>query len=141
MALLMFFTLISTFPLCYLVYGLPWLAIISGNVLSIAQSAALSLIHIFHADRLVGVADGVVVHGGHVQRLAEDGGHLAGDAQHRLAVGTVCGDGDVKDVVIQTHHGGDVGAGDGVLGQDEQAVDLRAREQVIICLLYTSRCV
>lgn len=40
MALLMFFTLISTFPLCYLVYGLPWLAIISGNVLSIAQSSA-----------------------------------------------------------------------------------------------------
>ena len=55
-----------------------------------------------------------------------------GDAQHRLAVGTVCGDGDVEDVVIQTHHRGDVGAGDGVLGQDEQAVDLRAREQIIV---------
>ena len=46
--------------------------------------------------------------------------------------GTVGGDGDVEDVVIQTHHGGDVGAGDGVLGQDEQAVDLRTREQVIV---------
>ena len=83
-------------------------------------------------DGRIRLADSLVVHGGHVQGLAEDGGHLAGDAQHRLAVGTICGDGDVEDVVIQTHHRGDVGAGDGVLGQDEQAVDLRAREQVII---------
>ena len=85
-----------------------------------------------HAHRRVGVADGLVVHGRHMQGLAEDGGHLAGDAQHRLAVGAVGGDGDVEDVVVQTHHGGDVGAGDGVLGQDEQAVDLRAREQVVV---------
>ncbi len=42
------------------------------------------------------------------------------------------GDGDVEDVVIQTHHRGNVGAGDGVLGQNEQAVDLRAREQVLV---------
>ena len=85
-----------------------------------------------HAHRRVGVADGLVVHGRHMQGLAEDGGHLAGDAQHRLAVGAVGGDGDVEDVVVQTHHGGDVGAGDGVLGQDEQAVDLRTREQVVV---------
>ena len=102
-----------------------------ADVVCHVAGAEVRSLHL-HADRLVGVADGVVVHGGHVQRLAEDSGHLAGDAQHRLAVGTVCGDGDVEDVVIQTHHRGDVGAGDGVLGQDEQAVDLRAREQVIV---------
>ena len=102
-----------------------------ADVVCHVAGAEVRSLHL-HTDRLVGVADGVVVHGGHVQRLAEDSGHLAGDAQHGLAVGTVCGDGDVEDVVIQTHHRGDVGAGDGILGQDEQAVDLRAREQVIV---------
>ena len=102
-----------------------------ADVVCHVAGAEVRSLHL-HADRLVSVADGVVVHGGHVQGLAEDSGHLAGDAQHGLAVGTVCGDGDVEDVVIQTHHRGDVGAGDGVLGQDEQAVDLRTREQVIV---------
>ena len=88
----------------------------------------------FHldGDGRIRLADSLVVHGGHVQRLAQDGSDLAGDAQNGLAVRAVGGDGDVEDVVIQTHHRGNVGAGDGVLGQDEQAVDLRAREQVII---------
>ena len=64
--------------------------------------------------------------------LASDGGDLAGDAQNGLAVRAVGGDGDVEDVVIQTHHRGNVGAGDGILGQDEQTVDLRTREQVLV---------
>ena len=67
-----------------------------------------------------------------MQGLAQNCSHLAGDTQNGLAVRAVGSDGDIKDVVIQTHHGGDVGAGDGVLGQDEQAVDLRAREQVVV---------
>ena len=88
----------------------------------------------FHldGDGRIRLADSLVVHGGHVQGLAQDGSDLAGDAQNRLAVRAVGGDGDVEDVVIQTHHRGNVGAGDGVLGQDEQAVDLRAREQILV---------
>ena len=104
------------------------------DVAHIVCHVARAQVRSFHldGDRLVGVADGLVVHGGHVQRLVQDGGHLAGNADDGLAVRAVGGDGDIKDVVIQTHHRGNVGAGDGVLGQDQQAVHLRTREQVII---------
>ena len=67
-----------------------------------------------------------------MQGLAQNGSDLAGNAQHGLAVGAVCGDGDIEDIVIQADNGCDVGAGNGILGQDEQAIDLRAREQVIV---------
>jgi len=83
-------------------------------------------------DGRIRLTDGLVVHGGHVQGLAQNGSHLTGNAQNRLAVRAVGGDGDIKDIVIQTHHGGNIGAGDRVLGQNEQAVDLRAREQVVV---------
>ena len=83
-------------------------------------------------DGRIRFADSLVVHGGHVQGLAQNGSHLAGDAQNGLAVRAVGGDGDIKDIVIQTHHGSNVGAGDRILGQNEQAVDLRAREQVVV---------
>ena len=88
----------------------------------------------FHLDGngLVGVADGLVIHGGHVQGLAEDGRDLAGDAQNGLAVRAVGGDGDIEDIVIQTDHGGDIGAGHAVFGQDEQTVDLGTGEQILV---------
>ena len=85
-----------------------------------------------HGDGGIGVANGLVIHGGHVQGLAEDGRDLPRDAQNGLAVRAVGGDGDIEDVVIQTDHRCDVGAGDAVFGQDEQAVDLRTGEQIIV---------
>ena len=105
-----------------------------ADVADIVCHIARAQVGRFHLDGngRVRLADSLVVHGGHVQGLAQNGSHLTGNAQHGLAVRAVGGDGDVEDVVIQTHHRGDVGAGDGVLRQDEQAVDLRAREQVII---------
>ena len=102
-----------------------------AHIVCHVAGAQLRCLHL-DGDGSVRLADGLVVHGGHVQGLAQNRSHLAGDAQNRLAVRAVGGDGDIKDVVIQTHHGGDVGAGDRVLGQDEQTVDLRAREQVIV---------
>ena len=73
-----------------------------ADVADIVCHIARAQVGRFHldGDGRIRLADSFVVHGGHVQRLAEDGGHLAGDAQHGLAVGTVCGDGDVEDVVI-----------------------------------------
>ena len=93
-----------------------------------AQVGSLHL----HGDGGIGIADGLVIHGGHVQGLAEDGRDLPCDAQNGLAVRAVGGDGDIEDVVIQTDHRCDVGAGDAVFGQDEQTVDLRTGEQVIV---------
>ena len=83
-------------------------------------------------DGSIRLADSLVIHGGHMQGLAQNGSDLAGNAQHGLAIRAVCGDGDIEDIVIQTDNGCDVGAGNGILGQDEQAIDLRAREQVIV---------
>ena len=83
-------------------------------------------------DGRIRLADGLVVHCGHVQGLAQNGSHLTGNTQNRLAVRAVGGDGDIKDIVVQTHHGSNVGAGDRILGQNEQTVDLRAREQIIV---------
>ena len=88
----------------------------------------------FHRDgkaRVGGVGLGVVG-GRHLQGLAQHGGHLPRDAQHALAVGAVGRDGDIEDVVIQPHHLLDGGAGDGVLGQIQQAVDFGTGIQVFI---------
>ena len=78
-----------------------------------------------------GVGDGIVG-GGHLEGLAQHGGNFAGDAEDALAIGTVGGDGDVKNVIIQTDNFLNGGAGNGILGQVEQAVDLSAGIQVVV---------
>ena len=105
-----------------------------ADVAHIVRHIAGAQLRCFHldGDGLVGVADCLVVHGRHVQGLAQNCRHLAGNAQNGLAVRAVGGDGDIKDVVVQTHHRGDIGARDRIFGQDEQAVNLRAREQIIV---------
>ena len=88
----------------------------------------------FHRDgkaRVGGVGLGIV-QGGHLQGLVQHGGHFPGDAQDALAVGTVGGDGDIKDIVVQPHHLLDGRAGDGVLGQVQQAVHLGAGIEVLV---------
>ena len=40
----------------------------------------------------------LIVGGGHLEGLAQHGGNFAGDAEDALAIGTVGGDGDVKNV-------------------------------------------
>ena len=49
-----------------------------------------------------------------------------------LAIGTVGGDGDVKNVIIQADNFLNGSAGNGILGQVEQAVDLSAGIQVVV---------
>ena len=102
-----------------------------ADIVCHVAGAQLRCLHL-DGDGSVRLADSLVVHGGHVQGLAQNRSHLAGNAQNGLAVRAVGGDRDIKDVVVQTHHGGDVGAGDRILGQNEQAVDLRAWEQVVV---------
>ena len=102
-----------------------------ADIVCHVAGAQLRCLHL-DGDGSVRLADSLVVHGWHVQGLAQNSSHLAGNAQNGLAVRTVGGDRDIKDVVVQTHHRGDVGAGDRILGQDEQAVDLRAWEQVVV---------
>ena len=102
-----------------------------AHIVCHVAGAQLRCLHL-DSDGSVRLADDLVVHGGHVQRLAQNRSHLAGNAQNGLAVRAVGGDGDIEDVVVQTHHRGNVGAGNRVFGQDEQAVDLRAREQVVV---------
>ena len=102
-----------------------------ADIVCHVAGAQLRCLHL-DGDGSVRLADCLIVHGGHVQRLAQNSRHLAGNAQNGLAVRAVGGDGDIEDVVIQTHHRSNIGAGDRVLGQDEQAVDLRAREQIIV---------
>ena len=73
-----------------------------------------------------------IIRGRHVQGLVQSGGHLPGDAQNRLAVRPVGGDGDIKEIIVQPRDLADVRAGDGVCGQIQQPVDLRAGIQVVV---------
>src|SRR5699024_5274066 len=52
--------------------------------------------------------------------------------QHTLAVGTVGGNGNIKDIIVQAHHLLDGGAGNGILGQVQQTVHLGAGVQVLV---------
>ena len=102
-----------------------------ADIVCHVAGAQLRCLHL-DGDGSVRLADSLVVHGGHVQGHAQNSSHLAGNTQNGLAVRAVGGDRDIKDVVIQTHHRGNVGAGDRILGQDEQTVDLRTREKIIV---------
>ena len=102
-----------------------------ADIVCHVAGAQLRCLHL-DGDGRVRLADCLVIHGGHVQGLTQNSRHLTSNAQNGLAVRAVGGDGDIEDVVIQAHHRGDVGAGDRILGQNEQTVDLRAREQVIV---------
>ena len=77
------------------------------------------------------IADGVVG-GGHFERLFQHGCNLAGNAQHALAVGAVGSDRDVKDIIVESHNLLNRRAGNGVLRQVEQTVDLRAGVKIIV---------
>ena len=81
--------------------------------------------------RLGVIADGVVG-GGHFERLFQNSCNLAGNAQHALAIGAVGGDRDVKDIIVESHNLLNRRAGNGVLRQVEQAVDLRAGVKIIV---------
>ena len=85
-------------------------------------------------DGRVGLGRAGEIGRGHLERLVQQRGDLAVDAQNALAVGAVRGDRDVEDIVIETDDLADVAAGDGVriAVHDEQAVDLRARIPVVV---------
>ena len=80
----------------------------------------------------LGVSADGVVGGGHFERLFQHSCNLAGNAQHALAVGAVGSDGDVKDIIVESHNLLNRRAGNGVLRQVEQTVDLRAGVKIIV---------
>ena len=45
-----------------------------------------------------------VVEGRFLDRLAENGGNLTGDAEDALAVRTVCRDGNIEDIVVKAQY-------------------------------------
>ena len=80
-------------------------------------------IHIV-ADRVVG--------GGHLEGLVQHCCNLARNAEHTLAVGAVGRDGNIKNVVVKADDLLNRRAGDSVLRQIEQAVDLGTGVQIIV---------
>ena len=80
-------------------------------------------IHIV-ADRVVG--------GGHLEGLVQHCCNLARNAEHTLAVGAVGRDGNIKNVVVKADDLLNGRAGDSVLRQIEQAVDLGTGVQIIV---------
>ena len=72
-----------------------------------------------------------IVGRGGLQGLFEDGGDLARHAEHALAVGTVRRHRDVKDIVVDADDGADIDADGRIVVQNEDAVDLRARIEVV----------
>ena len=105
-----------------------------GDVAHIVADVARAEVGRFHRDvqaRVLIVAGGVIG-GGHFQGLVQCRRDFPGNAQNALAVGTVGGDGDVKNIVVQPHNRLDGGAGDGVLGQIQQTVHLGAGIQVLV---------
>ena len=105
-----------------------------SDVADIVCHVAGAQVRSFHldGDGRVRLTDSFVIHGRHVEGLAEDGRYFAGNAQNGLAIRAVCGNGDIKNVIIQADDRSNVRAGNGILRQDEQAVDLSAREQIIV---------
>ena len=69
---------------------------------------------------VVGGVGHSVVGGRHLEGLAKYSSNLARDAEDALAVGTVGGDGNVKDVIVETDNFLDRGAGDGILGRSSR---------------------
>ena len=105
-----------------------------GDVVDIVADVARAEVRGFNGDgqAVIGSVGDGVVGGGHLEGLAQHGGNLAGNAQDALAIGAVGGDGDVKDVIVQADDLLNGGAGDGILGQVKQAVDLSAGIQVVV---------
>ena len=60
---------------------------------------------------------------GRLRRSVEKCSQLTGDAPYRLTVGEVRSNGDVPDLIIKIQHGLDVSTRDGILLQDENAVN------------------
>ena len=105
-----------------------------GDVAHIVADIARAEVGRFHGNvqaRVLIIACGVIG-SGHFEGLIQHGSNLAGDAENALAVRTVGGDGDVKDVIVQSDHLLNGGAGDGIFGQVEQSVNLGAGIEVLI---------
>ena len=105
-----------------------------GDIAHIVPQIPGAKLRRLHPDAQAGIDIGAlrIIRGGHVQGLIQRGSHLPGDAQNRLAVRPVGGDGDIKEIIVQPRDLADVRAGDGIPGQLQQAVDLRAGIQIIV---------
>ena len=78
------------------------------------------------------VAGNGVVGGGHLHLLAEYSRHLACHTEYGLAVRAVRGNGDIEDVIVETHDLADIVARDGILWEIEQSVYFGAGEEVVV---------
>ena len=91
-----------------------------GNVVSDIAGAKIGSLNGHVEIKICTVLD--VVKGGHLELLAQNCRNLAGDTDNALAVGTVCGNSNVKNVVIKTENGLYVGAQGCVCGKHKQTV-------------------
>ena len=105
-----------------------------GDVAHIVAQVARAQVRCFHRNaqaRVLVIAHGVIG-GRHFQGLVQHSGNFACNAQNALAVGTVGGDGDIKDIIIQPNNLLNGGSGHGIFGQVQQAVYLSAGVQVLV---------